>query len=96
MHAIGFWHEHMRADRAKYIYLNLAKLNTANPGQYDLISNGQGLNTPYDYQSVMHYGADADMYAINPKGAKIPGPQDRADADIPSKLDVQAIKAYYC
>jgi len=94
MHALGFHHEQSRADRDSYVKIDFTKL----PGQQDQYNKeiGQAYTTPYDYQSLMHYPASEGMYAINPVGAAIPGSWYRADNDIPSKIDIQGIKAMYC
>uniref|UniRef100_G1QGI7 Metalloendopeptidase n=1 Tax=Nomascus leucogenys TaxID=61853 RepID=G1QGI7_NOMLE len=55
MHVLGFWHEHARADRDRYIRVNW---NEILPGfEINFIkSRSSNMLTPYDYSSVMHYG----------------------------------------
>lgn len=60
-HAIGFWHEHSRPDRDKYIRIlsnniwpdKLENFQKLPPTQVDM------LGTSYDYDSIMHYGPKA-------------------------------------
>ncbi|XP_006166612.1 astacin-like metalloendopeptidase [Tupaia chinensis] len=55
MHVLGFWHEHARADRDRYIRVNW---NEILPGfEINFIkSRSSNMLSPYDYSSVMHYG----------------------------------------
>ncbi|XP_012642308.2 astacin-like metalloendopeptidase [Microcebus murinus] len=55
MHVLGFWHEHARADRDRYIRVNW---NEILPGfEINFIkARSSNMLTPYDYSSVMHYG----------------------------------------
>uniref|UniRef100_G1PAS4 Metalloendopeptidase n=1 Tax=Myotis lucifugus TaxID=59463 RepID=G1PAS4_MYOLU len=55
MHVLGFWHEHSRADRDRYIRVNW---NEILPGfEINFIkSRSNNMLVPYDYTSVMHYG----------------------------------------
>ncbi|KAM7077992.1 astacin-like metalloendopeptidase [Molossus nigricans] len=55
MHVLGFWHEHSRADRDRYIRVNW---NEVLPGfEINFIkSRSNNMLVPYDYSSVMHYG----------------------------------------
>nr|XP_014719704.2 LOW QUALITY PROTEIN: astacin-like metalloendopeptidase [Equus asinus] len=55
MHVLGFWHEHARADRDRYIRVNW---NEILPGfEINFIkSPNSNMLVPYDYSSVMHYG----------------------------------------
>ncbi|KAF6102181.1 astacin like metalloendopeptidase [Phyllostomus discolor] len=55
MHVLGFWHEHSRADRDRYIRVNW---NEILPGfEINFIkSRNSNMLVPYDYTSVMHYG----------------------------------------
>ncbi|KAI5103507.1 hatching enzyme 1b precursor, partial [Silurus meridionalis] len=62
-HALGFYHEHVRSDRDKYVTINWQNIDpTTTKSNYDL-KNTNNLNTPYDYSSVMHYGNTA--FSIN-------------------------------
>ncbi|KAF3826539.1 astacin-like metalloendopeptidase [Mirounga leonina] len=55
MHVLGFWHEHSRADRDRYIRIHW---NEVLPGfEINFIkSRSSNMLMPYDYSSVMHYG----------------------------------------
>ncbi|KAH0621796.1 hypothetical protein JD844_023430 [Phrynosoma platyrhinos] len=58
LHALGFYHEQSRSDRDDYVNIwwdEIIKGQEHNFNKYDdsFISD---LNTPYDYESVMHYG----------------------------------------
>ncbi|XP_004633295.1 astacin-like metalloendopeptidase [Octodon degus] len=55
MHVLGFWHEHARADRDRYIRVNWHEIL---PGfEINFVkSRSSNMLTPYDYLSVMHYG----------------------------------------
>lgn len=59
MHALGIWHEHTRPDRDNYVYVYFEHILTEAQDNYkkrpqnmvDLVGE------PYDYYSIMHYGA---------------------------------------
>ncbi|XP_013378299.1 PREDICTED: astacin-like metalloendopeptidase [Chinchilla lanigera] len=55
MHVLGFWHEHARADRDRYIRVNWHEIR---PGfEINFVkSRSSNMLAPYDYSSVMHYG----------------------------------------
>ncbi|KFO27352.1 astacin-like metalloendopeptidase [Fukomys damarensis] len=55
MHVLGFWHEHARADRDRYIRVNWHEIL---PGfEINFVkSRSSNMLAPYDYSSVMHYG----------------------------------------
>lgn len=73
MHALGFFHEHTRPDRDKYIkidWTNIEEEHSRNFQKYprDL---GSSFGKPYDYDSVMHYSRfafskDLDVPTIIP------------------------------
>lgn len=61
LHALGYIHMHSRPDRDKYVKINwqnilpqwFSEFNRVNPNIF------MQLGTPYDYQSIMHYGSTA-------------------------------------
>jgi len=58
MHALGFYHEHARSDRDKYIQIvkqNVRKGKFAN--FFTKSDDETSRNFDYDYKSIMHYGA---------------------------------------
>nr|XP_004651733.2 astacin-like metalloendopeptidase [Jaculus jaculus] len=65
MHVLGFWHEHARADRDRYIRVNW---NEILPGfEINFIkSRSSNMLAPYDYSSVMHYGRFAFSWRGQP------------------------------
>eukprot|EP00092_Neocalanus_flemingeri_P028146 GFUD01030567.1.p1 GENE.GFUD01030567.1~~GFUD01030567.1.p1 ORF type:complete len:516 (-),score=125.26 GFUD01030567.1:65-1612(-) len=66
LHSLGATHEQNRADRGKYLKIveeNIKEGRKHNFKKKDALFSAYG--TPYDYQSVMHYSADAF--------AKVPG-----------------------
>ncbi|XP_021011841.1 astacin-like metalloendopeptidase isoform X3 [Mus caroli] len=65
MHVLGFWHEHSRADRDRYIRVNW---NEILPGfEINFIkSRSTNMLVPYDYSSVMHYGRFAFSWRGQP------------------------------
>ena len=56
MHALGFYHEHTRADRGNYVDVNNDNIISNNTWDYTPIS-GTTFGLPYDFYSVMHYHA---------------------------------------
>ncbi|GMR48482.1 hypothetical protein PMAYCL1PPCAC_18677 [Pristionchus mayeri] len=61
MHAVGFWHEHSRADRDDHIKIVWENILPGMKSQFDKISaalqDTQG--EAYDYRSIMHYDSTA-------------------------------------
>ncbi|ELT87968.1 hypothetical protein CAPTEDRAFT_224057 [Capitella teleta] len=56
-HVIGFWHEHSRPDRDKYIKIVEHNIIPEKMDNFDIKSAGEidSLGQPYDYYSIMHY-----------------------------------------
>ena len=59
IHALGFGHEHTRADRDNHVTVFEQNIIQAMAGNYRKISNNQweSLGTRYEIKSVMHYGS---------------------------------------
>ncbi|XP_074872832.1 astacin-like metalloendopeptidase [Carettochelys insculpta] len=55
MHVVGFWHEHSRADRDKYICISWNEILTGFEINF-MKSWTSNMLVGYDYSSVMHYG----------------------------------------
>ena len=57
MHAFGFYHEHVRADRDKYIKVNPDNIEDSDGArwQFKIQKNSITYGLPYDGGSIMHY-----------------------------------------
>ncbi len=62
LHSLGFWHEQSRYDRDQYVFIDTSNINKEYKHNFQIEPG-----TPqggYDYESIMHYRADA--FAIDP------------------------------
>ncbi|KAL9969803.1 hypothetical protein ACROYT_G022064 [Oculina patagonica] len=73
MHALGFFHEHTRPDRDKYIKIDWKNIEQEHARNFQKYPHdiGSSFGKPYDYQSVMHYSRyafskDRDIPTIVP------------------------------
>uniref|UniRef100_A0A1I7YS69 Metalloendopeptidase n=1 Tax=Steinernema glaseri TaxID=37863 RepID=A0A1I7YS69_9BILA len=59
-HAVGFWHEHTRPDRDKYVDIFYKSIQTAQDYNFDKSKPEEvdSLGETYDYASIMHYARD--------------------------------------
>ncbi|XP_056418983.1 astacin-like metalloendopeptidase [Hyla sarda] len=96
MHNIGFFHEHSRTDRDDYVDILWDNIEPDATSNFD-INDGNTLDLPYDYTSLMHY--PMYTYSIRPN---LPTLVPKPDPIIPigqrtgmSNLDVMKINAYY-
>ncbi|XP_030303703.1 meprin A subunit alpha isoform X1 [Calypte anna] len=57
LHALGFYHEQSRTDRDDYVTIWWDQINTGQEHNFEKYDDSYitDLNTPYDYESVMHY-----------------------------------------
>ncbi len=58
-HALGFYHEQSRLDRNGFVQINTGCIEAGKENNFDLRSGAGGEYGPYDYGSIMHYGAGA-------------------------------------
>jgi len=96
MHSLGFFHEHTRTDRDRYVSIKWANIPADwKHNFYKCDERGQGchdLKVGYDYGSIMHYGKDLKgKQAIIPKRRGVSIGQRRAM----SAMDIKGIKEYY-
>ena len=64
MHALGFYHEQSRPDRDDHVTINFENIQSGREGNFQKSSNVNSLGSPYDYGSILHYGA----YAFSSNG----------------------------
>lgn len=57
LHTLGFWHEHNRSDRDRYVTINWGNILSGNLEEFKIRSDDSELvkNVEYDYHSIMHY-----------------------------------------
>ncbi|KAI5609615.1 nephrosin isoform 2 precursor, partial [Silurus asotus] len=55
LHALGFHHEQCRSDRDKHIEILYENIKEGKENNFRKVDTNN-LNTPYDYNSIMHYG----------------------------------------
>ena len=57
-HVIGFYHEHQRPDRNKYVEILWDNLINSQyiRNDYEIMYSAHAVGTKYDYKSIMHYG----------------------------------------
>lgn len=56
-HALGLWHEQCRPDRDTYVEVIEANVLSGCVVQFDVVEDDAVKVGPYDYGSIMHYGA---------------------------------------
>ena len=100
MHALGFYHEQSRPDRDQYITVNFQNVEQGLEGQFDICQDCSTQDIPYEYSSIMHYGAQAftnngwDTMVPKQRGAQLVEPYDKPGL---TPLDVKKIhKLYGC
>ncbi|XP_075422810.1 astacin-like metalloendopeptidase [Ascaphus truei] len=95
-HSLGFYHEHTRRDRDDYIDIMWQYISPEDNG-YFKIDEGNTMNLPYDYNSVMHYGKSSySNTSGRPSIVPIPDPDVRIGQRYGlSSLDVKKINTLY-
>lgn len=61
LHALGYIHMHNRPDRDNYIRIMMQNVHPKFMNEFDKVNPGlfNYYGTPYDYNSIMHYGSRA-------------------------------------
>jgi len=62
-HAVGLWHEQSRHDRDRFVKVLYQNISKRSARDFDRRLNDEPDFSPYDYASIMHYGAYADSSA---------------------------------
>ncbi len=97
-HALGVWHEQMRADRDNYVTINWNNIQSGYSHNFQTYTasgaDGQDVGA-YDYGSIMHYGRTA--FGIN--GAETITPRTSGvsigQRDGLSSTDIETIRSIY-
>uniref|UniRef100_A0A0N4Z7T2 Metalloendopeptidase n=1 Tax=Parastrongyloides trichosuri TaxID=131310 RepID=A0A0N4Z7T2_PARTI len=65
-HTIGFWHEHTREDRDKYVDIFYSSIKDEQEYNFDKSKPGEvdSLGETYDYDSIMHYSRNTFSRSI--------------------------------
>ena len=58
-HLFGVMHTQMRADRDKYINILTNNIQQAYMQEYSVCHECNDFGVPYDWSSIMHYGAES-------------------------------------
>ncbi|XP_072527072.1 low choriolytic enzyme-like [Salminus brasiliensis] len=96
LHALGFNHEQTRSDRDQHVRILLQNVIRGMEHNFSKIAT-INLNTPYDYNSVMHYGRYA--FSRNREPTIIPIPNSNVNigrATEMSQVDILRINRLYC
>ncbi|KAF7687881.1 hypothetical protein HF521_013887 [Silurus meridionalis] len=96
LHALGFNHEQSRCDRDKHVKILFKNVIKGFVHNFD-IRRTNNLNTPYDYNSVMHYNRFA--FTKNDKPTIIPIPDNNVPIGRATKMsyyDILRVNRLYC
>jgi hypothetical protein len=94
-HALGLWHEQSRNDRDEYIHINWENIEEDYRYNFDQHFNDGQDYGDYDYDSIMHYPADA--FSKNGKKTIVPllDNVEIGQRDHLSEKDILAVNAMY-
>ncbi|XP_048875828.1 astacin-like metalloendopeptidase [Brienomyrus brachyistius] len=94
LHALGFYHEHVRSDRDDYITVQYQNIKPGRKEEF-FKKDINGKDLPYDLNSIMHYGSyefsanGQPTIVVKKKGAVIGQRKSLSD------LDVQRLQKLY-
>ncbi|XP_030581006.1 high choriolytic enzyme 1-like [Archocentrus centrarchus] len=95
LHALGFDHEQTRSDRDEHVRILLQNVIPGMEHNFRRIAT-ENLNTPYDYNSVMHYGRYA--FTRNRQPTIVPIPDENVAigrATTMSPIDILRVNRLY-
>jgi len=96
-HAIGFYHEHTRADRDNFVTVNHAEIQSGKENNFAVLGSESGdfdSYSPYDYGSIMHYGEFFFAKGRTPT-ISVPGGVQIGQREALSELDILAANNMY-
>ncbi|CAF3395431.1 unnamed protein product [Rotaria socialis] len=97
LHTLGFNHEHQRSDRDSFLTINYANIQNSYVFAFDKLTsaNSDNQGTPYDYNSIMHYGRKA--FSSNGQPTMVPkNPTATIGVKTTlSPIDIQEIQKFY-
>jgi hypothetical protein len=93
LHAAGFYHEHARPDRDAYVTINWNEISDGEESNFQIQQTAKTIG-PYDFESVMHYHAQAFSKTGAPTiVARNPG--QRLSSEDLSAGDIAGIREIY-
>ncbi len=99
MHVLGFWHEHQRPDRDTFVQVQSANVDPTRASEFAVVPIGSTYGLPYDFDSVMHFGAtEAGVNGATTIVALPPNQSQQATMGQRSQLsagDVEALRRTY-
>eukprot|EP00095_Tigriopus_kingsejongensis_P009611 maker-scaffold1884_size25683-snap-gene-0.4 protein:Tk09611 transcript:maker-scaffold1884_size25683-snap-gene-0.4-mRNA-1 annotation:"hypothetical protein BRAFLDRAFT_245310" len=66
MHTLGFYHEHSRSDRDEFVHIRWKNIKPDKADQFETYRWTTAYGEKYDYDSIMHYTANAFSKHNNP------------------------------
>jgi len=100
-HALGFWHEQNRYDRDSHVIIHNSNIATEHQHDFTKRSTTEmtTLGTPYDFGSIMHYGAytfavDKSHPSLSPRSGQASG-ETMGQRLAMSEQDVTRIQKLY-
>jgi hypothetical protein len=92
-HAVGLWHEQSREDRTTFVTIDFTNIDPQQVHNFNQeINDGDDIG-PYDYGSIMHYGAFA--FAVDTTKPTIIAPQPIGQRNALSLGDILAVATMY-
>ncbi|XP_046696394.1 high choriolytic enzyme 1-like isoform X2 [Silurus meridionalis] len=96
LHALGFHHEQCRSDRDKHVRILLQNIKNDGINNFVKVATNN-LNTPYDYNSIMHYSRYA--FSKNSYPTILPTPDKYVSIGRATEMshnDILRVNRLYC